>query len=548
MEAMLVSDSFGTGGVLFKLWRTGGHRHRRKINTPKLSKSHLASCAEKSPRNGTTDADVSEARALCEYIAEVGYLFYPPANDHTLFSFVSISAWETCPLRSVKGSENPFRRLLRLRVILWWSLLGSCWATTLVLAMEMTRLGSRCRCFGSAFVAAKACACAWMPLLLIDRANLSWRTAPRACAALPGAPLLWYHGFSSFDFFPLWMIRVFPERQKGCSSRRGGGRRRVQRGMVAEGGSALHGGRKGSGASLAVGLDDVPHILDLVSKLTENDYFFYLPVTNLGWNLRAAVATYRRLGDIVEEEYSQLEGDRNALPEVPPAYPCDEVTTSPLRVSEARLLLRGIRSNQLLRSLLLHRPPHSTLPHYYTIVNASAHARLWLGRYDLPVYYDHSLTYGQLCTRGAASAEEEALNGGFLVERGPSLVETALRHNTLNHMWKEGPTAYEKLVHMRPEDYEPLPEEAVAQDEMLWKALQQLRHAVVATPSYAWGHALSTAVFMYAKHFPLEPEAKRKFLFRHGVPKHFGTLQVFDTIRKLSEPLESVALKERTFA
>ncbi|EFJ12784.1 hypothetical protein SELMODRAFT_425175 [Selaginella moellendorffii] len=371
--------------------------------------------------------------------------------------------------------------------------------------MEMTRLGSRCRCFGSAFVAAKACASA----CLIDQENLSWRTAPSSLCG------------------PRWSPSTLDGRKEEAA-----------RCMVA----VLTG--KGSAVTLAVGLYDVPNILDLVCKLTESDYFFYLPVKNLGWNLR--IHTEQR--DTVEEYYSKLEGDRNALPRVPPAtYPCVEVTTSPLRVSEARLLLRGIRSNQLLRSLLLHRPPQSTLPHYYTIVNASAHARLWLGRYDLPIYYDYSLTYGELCTRGAASAEEEALNGGFLVERGPSVVETVLRHNTLNHMWKEGPTAYEKLVHMRPEDYEP-PEEAVAQDENLWKALQQLRHAVVATPSYAWGHALSTAVFMYAKHFPLEPEAKRKFLFRHGVPKHFGTLQVFDTILKLSQPLDSVAIKERTCA
>ncbi|XP_024541113.1 uncharacterized protein LOC9630445 [Selaginella moellendorffii] len=115
------------------------------------------------------------------------------------------------------------------------------------------------------------------------------------------------------------------------------------------------------------------------------------------------------------EEYSTLKGDRNALCGGSPVFPAEEFPV--------RLPLCGIRSNRLLSSLVLHRPPNSALPHYYTIVNASAHARLWLGRYDLRVYYDHSLTYGEMCTPGAALAEEEV---GFYTPPHSSYGNTVL--------------------------------------------------------------------------------------------------------------------------
>ncbi|EFJ34637.1 hypothetical protein SELMODRAFT_405444 [Selaginella moellendorffii] len=100
----------------------------------------------------------------------------------------------------------------------------------------------------------------------------------------------------------------------------------------------------------------VPKLLNLVFKVVMCDFFSFLPVENLGWNMRSLVRDRAR------------------------------------QDQELVLLLEGIHNNKLLRSLAIERPPLSVLPHYHAISTCTQHARIWLGRYELRIYYDHNLT------------------------------------------------------------------------------------------------------------------------------------------------------------
>ncbi|EFJ31270.1 hypothetical protein SELMODRAFT_408845 [Selaginella moellendorffii] len=172
----------------------------------------------------------------------------------------------------------------------------------------------------------------------------------------------------------------------------------------------------------------VPNILDLVCRLTESDYLFYLPVKNLGWNL-GCLHTDKRLD-------------------------------------------------------------------------------------------------GEMCTPGAALAEQEALSDGFMVERQPSLVEVKLRLYIR-------PDVGERSWQATPHASRGLRATAVAQDEKLWKALQQLGYPMVANPSYSALLAQCCVFNVCVMLLPLDPKVKLKDLFKHGVPELYEKLEDDDTIDKL---------------
>ncbi|EFJ31077.1 hypothetical protein SELMODRAFT_440173 [Selaginella moellendorffii] len=195
---------------------------------------------------------------------------------------------------------------------------------------------------------------------------------------------------------------------------------------------------------------EVPKLLDLVSKVVMCDFFSFVPVENL------------------------LAGHRVRLPH--PYVEVDSVESAPLRVKELVLLLEGIHNNKLLRSLALERPPLSVLPHYHAISTCTQHARIWLGRYDLRIYYDHNLTYGRLGTQDSSTQEEEeVLANGFCKERTPSFMEKAVRDCTVEAMWLV-PDEKGWLMNMRPVDYD----FAKPPDTVMWRAYRQyVGHPVV---------------------------------------------------------------------
>ncbi|EFJ13070.1 hypothetical protein SELMODRAFT_424789 [Selaginella moellendorffii] len=193
------------------------------------------------------------------------------------------------------------------------------------------------------------------------------------------------------------------------------------------------------------GVAAVPKLFGLVSKILKADFFLTLPVDRLGWNMLSTPHAH----DGVRRAYAQLA--RHPLkPPLRRRFP-DEMPSMPLLVKELVLLLQGIENSKLLRSLVAERPPLSVLPHHHAIGTCMQHARIWLGRYDLRIYYDHDLTYGRLGTHDVAEQEEEeVLGGGFSKERIPSLIEQTLRCYTHDSLWERKC----KLIHMRPEDYD----------------------------------------------------------------------------------------------
>ncbi|EFJ20295.1 hypothetical protein SELMODRAFT_418594 [Selaginella moellendorffii] len=134
---------------------------------------------------------------------------------------------------------------------------------------------------------------------------------------------------------------------------------------------------------------------------------------------------------------------------------CDFFGSLPVDNLELMLLLEGIHNNKLLRSLALERPPLAVLPHYHVISACTQHARIWLGRYDLRISYDHDLTYDRLGTQDSSTQEEEeVLANGFCKERTPSFMEKA------EEAW---------VMNMRPEDYDL----AKPPDTAMWRAYKK---------------------------------------------------------------------------
>ncbi|EFJ30184.1 hypothetical protein SELMODRAFT_409881 [Selaginella moellendorffii] len=116
-------------------------------------------------------------------------------------------------------------------------------------------------------------------------------------------------------------------------------------------------------------------------------------------------------------------------------------------------------NNKLLRALTLERAPLSVLPHYYAMLVCAQHARSWLGRYDLRIYYNHDFTYGRLGTQDATEEEEEGMLtciyvwlNGFCKECTLSIIEYILRRNSVNNMWDLFKD--HMLINMRPKDYD----------------------------------------------------------------------------------------------
>ncbi|EFJ13064.1 hypothetical protein SELMODRAFT_424771 [Selaginella moellendorffii] len=202
-------------------------------------------------------------------------------------------------------------------------------------------------------------------------------------------------------------------------------------------------------SSRLYGVAAVPKLFGLVSKILKADFFLTLPVERLGWNMLSCKHSSNRDG--VRRAYSQL--TRHPLDPPPMRVFPYEMDSAPLRVKELVLLLQGIENNKLLRSLVTERPPLSVLPHHHAIWNCKQHARIWLARHDLRIYYDHNLTYGRLGTLDAAEEEEEeVLLDAFCKERTPSVIEHTLRTQTQDIMWEE--IKGEMVMHMRPEDYD----------------------------------------------------------------------------------------------
>ncbi|XP_024536178.1 uncharacterized protein LOC112348244 [Selaginella moellendorffii] len=252
---------------------------------------------------------------------------------------------------------------------------------------------------------------------------------------------------------------------------------------------------------------EVPKLLDLVSKVVNSDFFFFHPVDNMGWNMRSVVRDQARR-DQVKLVYSLLAGHR-----VPPPWPfveMDGVMSAPLRVKELVLLLEGIHNNKLLRSLALERPPLSVLPHYHAISVCTQHARIWLGRYDLRIYYDHKLTYGRLGTQDSSTQEEEeVLANGFYKERTPSFMEKAVRICTMGEMWVSSSEKEEAwLMNMWPEDYDL----AKPPDTAMWRAYRQyVGHPVVVPKEQSKigaARVLSDIDYEYTRYLGWETKSK----------------------------------------
>ncbi|EFJ37940.1 hypothetical protein SELMODRAFT_402618 [Selaginella moellendorffii] len=247
-----------------------------------------------------------------------------------------------------------------------------------------------------------------------------------------------------------------------------------------------------------------------------------------GWNLRRASEGHKDVQERVARAYSGLMGNRSAIGETyarRTPYFYGDIFFMPFRVKEARLLRRGVFYSHLLRLLVLERPPNSTLPHYHSLLNCATHARLWLDRCDLRVYYDLSLTYGEICTRGDAAAESQALKDGYLVERGPSILELSLRQAAIVVFWHN----LGKPFNMRPEDYK-IPEEVERGNEMLWKGVKQLGHTCSFDKPLL--SRLMFAASVYIGRVPWETAAKRKWLFRHGEPKQIDRKAILNALRE----------------
>ncbi|EFJ22684.1 hypothetical protein SELMODRAFT_416386 [Selaginella moellendorffii] len=228
-------------------------------------------------------------------------------------------------------------------------------------------------------------------------------------------------------------------------------------------------------SSRLYGVAAVPKLFGLVSKILKADFFLTLPVERLGWNMLSCKRSSNRDG--VRRAYSQL--TRHPLDPPPMRMFPYEMDSAPLRVKELVLLLQGIENNKLLRSLVTERPPLSVLPHHHAIWNCKQHARIWLARHDLRIYYDHNLTYGRLGTLDAAEEEEEeVLLDAFCKERTPSVIEHTLRTQTQDIMWEE--IKGEMVMHMRPEDYDV----AKPPDTAIWRAYTQyVGHSRVVLPT-----------------------------------------------------------------
>ncbi|XP_024522340.1 uncharacterized protein LOC9646138 [Selaginella moellendorffii] len=212
----------------------------------------------------------------------------------------------------------------------------------------------------------------------------------------------------------------------------------------------------------------VPKLFGLVPRILESSFFLTYPTDRLGWNKLAVLRERQEHGVNIKWGYSRLASH----PGIPPFkervdFP-DGIPAGPFLGRELALLFQGMVNNKLLRALTLERPPLSVLPHYYAVLVCAQHARAWLGRYDLRIYYNHDLTYGRLGTQDATEEEEEEVwLNGFRKERTPSTIEYILRRDTVNNMWDL--LKDHMLINMRPKDYDL----AKPPNTPMWRAFKQ---------------------------------------------------------------------------